>query len=487
MRWLLGQLLLTLAGAGVVRLALRRQPLLDVGPVGTLGLSLLAGPALLGVGSTAFAVTGLGVAMPLLVLLLLPFAAVAAWPRRLGWEAVAERPQRSPGRRARAAGAQAVSAVLALVPVALLADVARRAPVASNDEYVSWALKGRALATTGELDPGIFLSSSYALLDYPLLLPSLVRWSDGLAGRADDGLAHLPVGLLLAGALLTTAWAVGRIAGTVAGWIATVLVATLPGVTALLGVFLFADVPLLSLGLGTALALLLWVHEAEPRWAALAGVLGAGALATKVEAVLFVGALLVAALLARPRRWRVLLLTAAGTGAAALPWLAWTRSHQLKSAFAAEGTFSRQRFDERRPFADAITEAYFDHWVGLVGPVALLAAAAVALGAWRGAGRLGLALSTWLSLVLGALWVQYLLYPMSDKPPDVRLKVLVAHVDSTADRVMLLPAALVLIAVPLLALAGPATPEPVRQRRRRKAPTGRDWVDTAPVGESVRG
>lgn len=462
MTWLLGQLLLTVAGTGAVRLALRRSPWRELGPIGLVGLSLLAGPALLGVVTTLLAVTGVGVAMPLLTAVLLPVAGLGAWPRRLPWEVVV-RP-REPSVR-RAAG-ELVAGLVALVPAVLVALVARQTPVAVNDEYSTWALKGRVLSATGGLDPAVFLSASYGLPDYPLLLPSLIRWSDGLAGRPDDGLAHVPLSLLLAGALLTTAWAVTRIAGPLAGWAATALVATVPGVTGRFGVFLYADVPLLALALGTALTLLVWLHAPQPRWAALAAVLGAGALATKAEAVLFVAALLLAALLARPRHWRALVLAGAVMAAAALPWRAWVVLHDLPSPFAGQGTFSRANVALRLPYADAVSSALLSQWVELVGPVALLAVVAVAVGAWRGVGRLGAALCVWLVLVLGGLWVQYLLYPLSDKPADERRRQLVAHVESTSDRVLLLPAALVLLAVPLLALGRPAPPEP--------APAGRD-------------
>ncbi len=453
MRSVLGQLVLALAGVGLLRVVLLRHPLRELGAVGTVGLSLLAGPSLLALVTTCLAVVGIPVSLPVLLPLLAPVLLVAVLPTRLPWEAVDHERRRPTWRTA----VDLALSCLLVLPAAALISVQRVTPISSNDEYLLWGLRGRALSLTGGLTDYVFTSQRYASLDYPLLVPSLVNWSDRWAGAQLDGAVHAQTGVLLLGLLLTVQWAGQRLAGRWAGLLAALVVVGTPGVLGRYGVFLLADVPLMCFTVSAAAVLLLWVAAPSRRLMGVAGVLLAAALSTKVEGQLFVLALLLGALAARPRHVRLLLGSGLVCVATTVPWRLWLRGEHVQNAFAKDGAFSPLSIYGRRAYAGELAQAMWEQWQGLLGAPLTAVFVAILLGALlrRGAARRQALLSlVTLVLVVLALYAQYLVFPMAPgrAAPEIAER-LVNHLQSSGDRVLLFPVALLSLAAVLLVLS----------------------------------
>lgn len=463
MRLVLGQLVLLLAGTGLLRLVLRRHPLAAVGLVGTAGLALLAGPALLAVVTTTVAVLGGRVSLPVLVPLLAPAVVLALLPVRLPWEPARE--------RARPGWATALDVALAAVvavPAAALVAVQRVTPIASNDEYLLWGLRGRTLSLTGGLDEWVFTTSRYVSLDYPLLVPSLVNWTDRWAAARLDGPVHVQTGLLVVGMLLTVLWAGTRLAGRVPALLAALLVAATPGVVGRYGIFLFADVPLMCFAIGAAVVLLLWLAEPTHEVLGVAGVLMVGALSTKVEGQLFVLALGLGALVARPRHVRSLAVVGLAAVATTIPWRLWLRSEGLGNAFTKDGALSPSSIYSRRDYTGVLADAMWGKWQLLLGSTAtvVMVAVVVLLLLRRGVvRRQAVLVLVGLAAVLGVLYLQYLVFPSNPASTPAQLTDrIVRHLGSSAERVLMFPVALLSLA-PVLLL-----PQALRRTPAEQAP-----------------
>jgi hypothetical protein len=514
-RVLLGELVVLLAGHAVLRLGSGRWPVGAYGPLAAAGLCWLAGVAVLGTVTTLVGVLGgrttpLPVVAPVLGLLavagLLPprrwwvarrrsrpaAAGPAAAPAgRLGW----------PAGRGWWVGELACAAFAVGIGVRTLAAAAS-VPVRSNDEYAMWMLRGRALSQLGHLDPRVFqgLDAGYQHLEYPLVFPSLVAWNDSWAGRPTDAAAHLGVAALLVALLAVVGGLVGRLAGPLAAVASVVLVAAVPTMLAPQALRLMADVPVFTFAVSLAIALLCWLRSPDRVLLVAAAALGAGAVGTKVEGLVFTAvAFFAALLLARSgRRW---LVVAGGAALLAdLPWLAYTRVHGLRSWVANGDTLSVDHVRQVLPLTGRVVRGMADRWpgadstLGVLLLVAVVPAAVLAVRAGRG-GRLVGYLGIVVLLDSLALLAQYVVSAYGPPSDPLSVRILDGQLAVTVFRVALVPATLLMIAVPILAglalRAVPAVPphSPADQPGRAVDSAGPDSAgpDTATPGSAGSG
>jgi hypothetical protein len=542
-RVLLGELIVLLAGHAVLRLGSGRWPVGAYGPLAAAGLSWLAGVAVLGTVTTLVGVLGgrttpLPVVAPVLGLL----AVAGLLPPRRWWVArrrtqpaaagpPSARPAEPPAGSADSAPAgsadpapagsapagsagsapagwfgwpagrgwwvgELACAAFAVGIGARTLAAAASVPVRSNDEYAMWMLRGRALSQLGHLDPRVFqgLAAGYQHLEYPLVFPSLVAWNDSWAGRPTDAAAHLGVAALLVALLAVVGGLVGRLAGPLAALASVVLVAAVPTMLAPQALRLMADVPVFTFALSLAIVLLCWLRSPDRVLLVAAAALGAGAVGTKVEGLVFTAvAFFAALLLARSgRRW---LVVAGGAALLAdLPWLAYTRVHGLRSWVANGDTLSVDHVRQVLPLTGRVVRGMADRWpgsdstLGVLLLVAVVPAAVLAIRAGR-SGRLVGYLGIVVLLDALALLGQYVVSAYGPPSDPLSVRILDGQLAVTVFRVALVPAALLMIAVPILAglalQAAPAVPaDPAAD------PPGRAAVDPAgldPAGPDSAG
>jgi hypothetical protein len=384
----------------------------------------------------------------------------------------------------------AVAAVVAALGAVLLTG-SRNLVVFSNDEWAIWAIRGRTLSLAGHLDPAVFqgIATQYQHLDYPLLVPSLIAWGDGLAGHADDATAHVLVILLTLGMLAVVGWAANRLAGPYAGVCSALLILGTPRLLAPYGLRLYADVPLAAFAVALLLVLAMWITYEDSRLLAVAGVLAAGTAAVKVEGVVFALAGLLAALVvpASVRRARTQVLVAiASMIASMLPWLMWTRAHGIESDLINGQTLNPHHLRQVAGATWLVVRLVMRYWPGygwwgIAGGVLAVALAMTVSGLRRLTAYVCLA---WFIAVAG-MWAQYVISAgrfQNVSPISVELR---AHFASSATRVLLVPAIIASLAIPLLAGRFlPILPPPgrrARHRTRERASRSESQVPVAPT------
>jgi 4-amino-4-deoxy-L-arabinose transferase-like glycosyltransferase len=293
-------------------------------------------------------------------------------------------------------------------------------------------------------------TANYQHLDYPLLVPSLIAWGDGISGHADDTTAHVLLVSLVLAMLAIVGWAANRLAGPVAGLAAVLLTAGLPHLLSHWSTFLMADAPVAAFAVSLLLVLALWLTFDDRRLLVVAVAIGAGGAATKVEGMLFaLAAFAGLAICARGRR-RPVGFAAAAVIATALPWMAWTRIHHIESDLINSNTLNAHHLRVVAPYAGLSVRQLLHFWPG-GWPLALVAFAVLAVMTWlartqRGVlGYLGLA---WAFSVLG-LWAQYVISAGQVLTGSAGAAWLRLHFASSAARVLLVPAITLAIAVTL--------------------------------------
>jgi hypothetical protein len=462
------------------------------GVLGALGLSWLAGVTALGAVTTLVAVLGaptrpLPVIAPTLgaivVAGLLPARSrLGAWWRlrrsgagrpapdaggagRTDRAAIVEAPSAGPDRPAGRWLGDVVCGVVALGVGVHTTAVTAALPVASTDEYAIWMIRARTLSQTGHLDAPVFLGdgAAYQHLDYPLFFPALGAWGDGWAGHPSDSAAHVAVAALVAALLAVVGWAANRLAGPLPAVAAVLLVASAPTMLSVQSLTLMSDVPLLAFALPLALALVCWLRAPDRRLLVAAAVLAAGACGTKVEGALFTGAAFLAALLVA-RGGRRGLLAAAGVAVVAnLPWQVYARVHGLRSDVANSETLSAAHLRTVPRYAGQVVRGMADRWPWphpVPGPVVLAAVALALLLAVRaGAGRIGAFLGIAAAVDIVVLAGQYVVSAGQNGRARPELAGLL---QVTVYRVSLVPALLIMLAVPLLAGVALAEPRSAR-------------------------
>jgi hypothetical protein len=449
---LLSWLVITLAGHGLLRLLGGAWPVPRLGALGAASLSTLSGVALLGVLTTVIGVLG-GPTRPLP--LLAPLLFVIAEAGLLVGHASPRPGVEVPTVRLSRLG-DVVTGLLAVGIGASLATKVAALPVWHNDEYAIWAYRGRVLSLSGQLDPRIFLGiqERNTHLDYPLLVPSLIAWSDASPRGPVDGLARVHLVVVFVALLMATGWALGRLAGSFAAIAGVLTVAAMPRGLSRLALLLTADLTLLAFAVPLVLVLSLWVRSGDRMLLACAGVLAAGAASTKAEGLLFVLAALLGAglVLGTGNARRQLAIAAAGVAAAIAPWLLYTRLHGIENGVVNGQNLSPGNLRTVLPVADDVVAGMLSHWPrhGLHGLlVAVLLVPTVLLAGWRGHGRLIGQIAVTVGVTVAGLWLQYVISTQGTGAAAaewLRLRFL-----ATGYRVLLFPSLLCALAVPLLA------------------------------------
>jgi hypothetical protein len=422
-----GDLLVLAAGYGALRLLARDA---GFGLAAGLAMAWLTGIAVLALATTYAGVLGLPTTRPVVAMPLVLLALSPAAPR------LRQRIRRPEVR----SGCLPSPPALGLLFGAYAVATATHIRTIHNDEYAIWALRGRALALTGRLDPRIFAAPQaiYQHLDYPLLVPAMFSWTTQWGGG--ERAVHAHAALLLAAMLAVVGWAVARLAGTLAGFVAVVL-AVAPRNLLVIGSRVLGDVPTAAYAVTTVLLLLLWLRDDESWQLRLGALMAAGAVSGKNEGLPFVlaAALLATAVAAGPWRHRVRPLVAFGAAFAAyLPWLLWVHAHHLGNDVVNADAGDRAVLTgaRLRLIASGISREWLlPRWWFVLLAIAVFVA--VRCGARRSA---VVAVGTAAAAVL-TLAAIYVVTPLEVK----------GHIHDSAHRVLLFPAVLMAVSIPLLA------------------------------------
>ncbi len=472
--------LLVLAGYGVLRLLAGGSPLRDYGPLASAGLSILLGATAIGLATTYAAVLGLSTRpWPIVAPIAILLAAISVLPAR-AYARVRLPGQRSESRRAMPRtvlwGDCAVGATVVALGVTLLVG-GNGLTVYSNDEYAIWAIRGRTLSLAGHLDPAVFqgAAAQYQHLDYPLLVPSLIAWGDGISGRADDTSAHILLMLLTLGMAAVVGWAANRLAGPLAGVCAVLLVVGTPRLLAPFGLRLMADIPLAAFAVSAIVLLAVWVTQANIGMLAIATGLAAGAAAVKVEGAVFALAGLSAALIVAPSVERARKRAAAAIAAvitSMVPWILWERLHGIESDLINGQTISASHLRAVVRSSGLVVHEMVHYWPGYgwLGVVGALVALTLAMTMPRLRPLAAFLCLAWFIATLG-IWAQYVISSGRHQTTASVADELRAHFASSATRVLLVPAIVASLAMPVLAGAcltrrshGPPTDRAVHRR-----------------------
>ena len=297
--------------------------------VGSLGLSFLCGAAAFGVIAQLLYVLGASLArwQVLLVCAVLACGALRGIGRAL---TVPPRPKTR-------LDLLAIPVVLAL---ALLALDLWYQPLWAYDSWTFWTPKAHALYALNGLDPGWFTSAALVSKDYPLLLPSLEAAGFRFTGY-ETGLLDLQSWLLYA-AFVRAVYELGvSRARPAVLWAVLLMLALAPSALDQLAAA-EADIPVAVFFAAAGLCVWAWLADRRPAGLVLAGVLAAGAAATKVEGTMFVIVLFVAAAAVAARSsWRRAVAALVAGGAALvigiLPWRIWIAHHDV----ANQASFGR--------------------------------------------------------------------------------------------------------------------------------------------------
>jgi 4-amino-4-deoxy-L-arabinose transferase-like glycosyltransferase len=320
----------------------------------------------------------------------------------------------------------AVAGVLALLFVDVLYQ-----PLWSADAWGIWAPKAKSIVVHDALNAE-FMRSYPNDANYPVLLPSLEAIAYEASGRSTL-LLDLQSWLLLAalpGALV--ALVRDRVPALMLASVGLALVVA-PSVQIQTATAL-ADLPLAIFVALAGLAAWRWLELSD--WSALGlfALFAAAAFATKVEARLFVGALVAVAVVLAWRSSRRAALLTAGAGAVAalvavVPWLAWTRRHDLVNYYTGgrpdrgdeESRVARVGIAAFRLVAESLDPT---SWLllGLVGAVAIV----LGLRSVRARNAAVLVGATVLVSLAGLVWV-YLNTPF---------RTVDSHLDHSARRIV---------------------------------------------------
>ena len=264
-------------------------------------------------------------------------------------------------------------------------------PLDGWDGWVNWAMKARVIFAGNGLGPALYADASRIVthLDYPLLVPLLQAFTYTWAGAADDRLAALPgivFYLVMIGAMYAGARRWGVRPAT--ALLPAAVLACLP-ILASLAATGMGDLPAAALVTVAAVYLVDWLRTGA-RGPLLAAGLAAGMLpwAKREGWVMLLAlalAVALAAALAHRRPRRALAGAAILLGAAALlagPWLAFTVLNNIPSPdYGPVSAAVLAANIGRLPFIGYhALLAWGGAGLGLVWPLALLAAACIRLG-----------------------------------------------------------------------------------------------------------
>ena len=290
------------------------------------GLSYLVGVASFGVTAQFLYVCGASLATWQVIVVCAVLAAGALRPR-----GISAAP--APPRTRWGLAAIPVVAMLALLAVDLWYQ-----PLWAYDAWTFWTPKAHALWALGGLDAGWFTQANLTSPDYPILLPAVEAAGFHFTGY-ETSLLDLQ-SLVFFAAFLRAVYelTVADVMPAVL-WAVLAMLAVAPSVTDQLAAA-EADVPVAVFFATAGLCGGRWLRDGHPRALATAGVLAAGAAATKVEGLAFAIALFAVLVafawrLRGPSVWSPLVVGAAATVAGIVPWRIWLSAHHVANQASA--------------------------------------------------------------------------------------------------------------------------------------------------------
>jgi hypothetical protein len=316
------------AGLGVLRLLGGWRRLRDVRL--RLGLAYMTGVAAVGTIMTLLLVAG--AALSVWEFLLLCGALGAAGLAGRGGDVPAE---------LRAGRDRPVVLALVVLTASLLVllavDLAFQ-PLWAPDAWIQWTPKAKAIVLFGGLRPD-FLRVVFNS-DYPQLVPALEAVDFRFMGGFDTQVIHLQWLCLLGGFVLAIRDLLADRVRPLVLWIVLATVVFAPAVS-IQSAYAYADLPFASFFALAGVAAWRWLEDGRRLDLGLLAIFSAAALATKVEAVIYVAGIFVVVGALAVRRLVPLALAGAVALLGIVPWRIWARAHGLHDYYGAtRGTLS---------------------------------------------------------------------------------------------------------------------------------------------------
>jgi hypothetical protein len=158
-----------------------------------------------------------------------------------------------------------------------------------------------------------------------------------------------------------------------------------------------------------------------------------------------------------------------------LPWLVYSQVHQLRNWIVNEDTVTAAHLRSAAPLTGHVVRAMVDRWPGAHGPAGLLLTLAVVpaalLAVRSGHGRAVAFVAVVVALDVAVLVAQFVVAARAPAEPVAR-DLLDGLLRVTVYRVALVPASLLMVAVPLLAGLGGRRGQRLTATRRTFLPTG---------------
>lgn len=309
------------AGLGVLRLLGGWRRLRDARL--RLGLAYMTGVAAVGTTMTLLLVAGAGLSVWEVLLVCGVFGAAGFAGR--GGDVT---PELRVGRDRPVVIALVV--ITAALLVLLAVDLAFQ-PLWAPDAWVQWTPKAKAIVLFGGLQPD-FLRTVFNS-DYPQLVPALEAVDFRFMGGFDTQVIHLQWLCLLAGFVLALRDLLADRVRPLVLWIVLATVVFAPALS-IQSAYAYADLPFASFFALAGVAAWRWLEDGRRLSLGLLAIFSAAALATKVEAVIYVPGLFVVVAVLAVRRLVPLALAAAIALLGIVPWRIWARAHGLRDYYA---------------------------------------------------------------------------------------------------------------------------------------------------------
>lgn len=211
-------------------------------------------------------------------------------------------------------------------------------PLGKWDAWAQWTAKARVIYLFHGLAPSILSTPPYYAMnpDYPSLLPSVEASDFAFGGAIDTRVVHLQF-LLLFLAMIVALVQLLTPRAPVIGWSVAALVAVTPAVQVLTASAL-ADVPVAVFFAFAGLFAHRWLVDRDTVALRLFALFAAGALATKFEGRIYIGALALMLLVevlrvARDRIVPTVVACAAAALVGVVPWSLWVGHHHIRGIF----------------------------------------------------------------------------------------------------------------------------------------------------------
>ena len=371
------------------------------------GVAYLVGVAAVVVACSFVLLLGGPIGVPVVVAVAAALAGAAVLAgRRLGRSVPSVRGSRD---RASPEPLRLLGVAAAVLTATYLANFLRAARLQSQftfaewDVWNSWTTKAKSFYFFHGLDENVY--STFFMPGYPIFVPTLEAMGFHFMGAADTTTLHVQFWFLLVGFVAAVAGLLRPTVPLVVVWPFLLLLVLLPELNTH-GLAPQADFTLDFLFAAGCLLAALWVIRREPWLLGSAAILFAGAVTTKREGLLLVGAVVTAALLAtwRDRRgaWPPLVGLGVFAVLASLPWELWRRAHDLPGQLSDSSVdVGLDRLDAA---AGSVLQILFDYDLWLVtAPLGLVAAGLVLASGDR---RLAVIyLGTTLLVAAGFAWV----------------------------------------------------------------------------------